>query len=284
MSPKSLESLVSPEWLAAHLQDPDLVVIDGSWYLPAMNRDPKQEYAAGHIPGAVFFDVDAISDHTSSLPHMLPSEADFATAMSTMGIGDTARAVVYDGLGLLSAARVWWTLRVFGMSQVAVLDGGLPAWRAAGLPVEDRPVARQPANFSARLNRAAVADAPLVRANIETGTHRVLDARGAERFEGRAGEPRPGLRSGHIPGSRNIPFTAIAPDGRLLPPDRLRAAFLAAGDDASKPVITSCGSGVSAAILTLALVLQGRDPGLLYDGSWTEWGGDPELPVATGPA
>jgi thiosulfate/3-mercaptopyruvate sulfurtransferase len=279
------DPFVSTEWLSQRLDAPDIVVVDGSWYLPAMNRDPDAEYLAGHIPGAVRFDIDAVKDTASPLPHMLPSPEAFASAMRGLGIGDGLKIVVYDGAGLFSAPRVWWTFRVFGARDVAILDGGFPAWKAEGRPIEEgppRPRARR--HFTARLDHSAVADLSDVRRALESGSAQVLDMRPAERFRGEAPEPRPGLRSGHMPGSLNLPSSEAIADGRLKSADELRAALAKAGVDLDRPVVTSCGSGVSAAIVSLALEVIGRPAKGLYDGSWAEWGGREDTPVATGPA
>jgi thiosulfate/3-mercaptopyruvate sulfurtransferase len=276
-------NFVSTEWLAEHLGDPDIVVVDGSWYLPAMNRDGFKEYQAAHIPGAVYFDIDEISDHGAGLPHMLPPPDAFALHMRRLGIGDGMKIVVYDGGGLFSAPRVWWTFRVFGAKDVFVVDGGFPKWRAEGRPVEAGMVSRRPAKFTPQLNRAMVADIERVEAALASRTEQVVDVRPAERFRGEAPEPRAGVRSGHMPGSHNVPHAGIVVNGSLATPTQIEAALRAGGVDPDKPVITSCGSGVSAAILWLALESIGKQPAALYDGSWADWGSRADKPVATGP-
>jgi thiosulfate/3-mercaptopyruvate sulfurtransferase len=277
--PPASRRLVTTEWLAAHLDAPDIVVVDGSYYLATMKRNAREEYLAAHIPGAVFFDIDGISDHTSDLPHMLPRPEAFASAMRGLGIGDGQTIVVYDGVGLYGAARVWWTFRVFGAKDVLILDGGFPKWKAEGRPIDFGEVKRLPRHFTARMDHAAVAGLADVQKALASGSAQVVDARAAERFRGQAPEPRPHLRSGRMPGSLNVPYQGLIEDGRLAPPERLAAAFAAGGVDTGKPIITSCGSGVTAAILTFALDALGKEQGSVYDGSWSEWGARHDLPI-----
>src|SRR5262249_45720903 len=270
--PPASRWLVSTEWLESHLAAPDVVVVDGSYYLPTVKRNARQEYLDAHIPGAVFFDIEEIADHTADLPHTFPRPEAFSSAVRDLGIGDGQTIVVYDGLGLYAAARVWWTFRVFGAKEVFILDGGFPKWKAEGRPIDFGEVKRLPRHFTPRMDHGAVASLDDVRQALATHHARVADARAAERFRGEAPEPRPHLRSGRMPGSLNVPFQELLEDGRLAPRERLAAAFKAGGVDIDKPIITSCGSGVTAAILAFALDALGKDQVSVYDGSWAERG------------
>lgn len=277
-------SLVSTEWLAAHLHDPNLVILDGSFKLPGATPIAAEDFAARHIPGARFFDIDAIADHETSLPHMLPSSTAFESHAADLGLSNGSVVVVYDTPGLMSAGRVWWTLRTFGHDKVAILDGGLKKWLVEGRPVTNEVAVPASARFRATFDPAAVRSKTQVLANLQNHAEQVIDARSVGRFTGEEKEARPGLRSGHIPGSLNLPFNALTDpqSGELLPEAEIRKAFEAAGLDFSKPVIASCGSGVTAAALTFGLHLAGKDDVAVYDGAWSEWGQPGDTPVETG--
>lgn len=277
------KTLVSTDWLGAHLSNPDLRILDGSYYLADMGRNAREEYDAAHIPGARFFDIDEISDHRSELPHMAPPPEKFVSRMRAMGIGDGHQVVVYDGAGLFSAARVWWLFRLMGKTDVAVLDGGLPKWLAEGREIEDMPPIMRDRHITVSRQNQIVVDVTQVAQASKLGSHEILDARSPGRFRGEEAEPRAGLRSGHIPGSKNVHYrTLLNDDGTMKTVPELSAVFDAADVDLSKPVITTCGSGVTAAIIYLALERIGFSRMALYDGSWAEWGMYDDLKVETG--
>jgi thiosulfate/3-mercaptopyruvate sulfurtransferase len=274
--------LVTPDWLNAALARGDIKVVDASWYLPAQNRDAKAEFEAGHIPGAVYFDIDAIADQNTDLPHMLPDASAFAEAAGALGLSDTDTIIVYDGLGLFSAPRAWWTLRVFGAKDVRLLSGGFPAWLRAGFPSEAGWPDPEPAQFDARLDPNVTVDYATVLALLHDNAATIVDARPAPRFIGEAPEPRPGLRSGHMPGSRNIPLDRLHDEnGELVDAQTIRAVFEEAGVDLEQPLVSTCGSGVTAAALNFALAAIGKTDVTLYDGSWAEWGARPGAPIRT---
>ena len=277
------KTLVSTKWLAAHLSDPDLRVIDASWYLPDLKRDPRSEYEENHIPGARFFDIDDISDKSSDLPHMVPPVEKFISRMRAMGVGDGHQIVVYDGTGLFSAARVWWLFKLMGQNDVAVLDGGFPKWKAEGHPSEDMAPIVRDRHMMVRRQNHMVKDVTQVSSASKLGDYEIIDARSSARFKGEATEPREGLRSGHIPGSKNVFFQSILnKNGTMKDVTAIKTAFEDAKVNLDKPAITTCGSGVTAAVLNLGLSLIGKTDHALYDGSWTEWGQFPTLPIETG--
>ncbi|MGV1014564.1 MAG: 3-mercaptopyruvate sulfurtransferase [Methyloceanibacter sp.] len=276
--------LTETDELARELDAPDLVIIDATWHMPGEGKDARAEYLEEHIPGALFFDIDEIADTKSPLPHMLPPPEKFSSRMRSMGIGDGSRIVVYDRHGIFSAARVWWTFRVMGVDDVSVLNGGLPKWKREGRPVESgEPPLRTTRHFTARRNADLVRDLSDVKALLKDGSAELVDARPADRFSGKAPEPRPGLRAGHIPGAHNVPFaTLLTAEGTLKSPRELEELFRKAGVDLQKPVVTSCGSGISAGLAALALTELGHRRTAVYDGSWAEWGADQSLPIETG--
>jgi thiosulfate/3-mercaptopyruvate sulfurtransferase len=280
MTDTSFGPVVSTAWLADRLGDSDLRILDATWYLPHLGRDAQAEYRQAHVPGAVYFDIDAVADRRLGLPHMLPDAATFGEAVGALGVGDGDRVVVYGGKHMIASARVWWTFRAFGHDRVAVLDGGFPRWREEGRPVESGAASPMRRRFMARYRPELVTALEDVRRNVEARTAQVVDARSAGRFAGTEPEPRPGLRSGRIPGSLNLSYDRLfRADGALLPAGDLRRVFEDARVDLSRPVATTCGSGVSACVLALGLHLAGRPDVSVYDGSWAEWGGREDVPV-----
>lgn len=277
------KTLVSTAWLDAHLADPDLRILDASWFMPASGKDPRAAFEQAHIPNARFFDIDEIADTRSDLPHMAPLPEKFISRLRAMGVGDGAQVVIYDQSGIFSAPRVWWTFRLMGKTDVAVLDGGLPKWIAEGRPVDNLPPIIKDRHMTVSRQPDLVKDVTEVARASKLGDYEIIDARAHDRFTGAVAEPRPGLRSGHIPGARNLPFGQLLnADGTLKSPAELKAAFEAAGIDLSKPAITSCGSGITASILAFALEIIGKRDWSVYDGSWAEWGMYGDLRVATG--
>lgn len=283
MSDKSA-FVIDADWLEKRLGTPGLSIVDASWYMPAQKRDARAEYDAAHIPGAVFFDQDLVVDPDSTLPHTLPSPSLFARFAGSMGISADDTIVVYDGPGFMAAPRVWWMFRIMGVFQVYILDGGFERWKAAGQPVTAEPTKTAPGVFHVDYDPSKVVSLAEMRKIVDTGSAQIADARSVGRFEGTDPEPRAGLRSGHMPGARSVPSTTLSENGELLPLDRLKTTLEAAGIDLSKPVVTSCGSGVTAAVIALALQSLGHGDVRLYDGSWTEWGGMSDTPVVTGKA
>ena len=280
------DPLVSTEWLAAHLNDANVKLLDATFKLPGILPLPKDDYLAAHIPGAVYFDVDAVSDHSDPLPHMFPSADQFGRDVGGLGVSNGDTVVIYDSGGWVAAPRVWWMFLSYGHRDVRILNGGLKKWRAEGRPVESGEVKAKPATFKASYDARRVRSIEQMIANVKSRAEQVIDARAADRFEGRAAEPRPGIRSGHIPGALNLPYNNLfdAATGTMKPLDDLRKAFASAGVDTARPIVTSCGSGVSAAVLTLALYRLGVENSALYDGSWSEWGKADGPAIATGPA
>lgn len=275
------DALVSTDWLQTHLAAPDVRVVDATWFLPGAERDARAEYAAAHIPGAVFFELDAICEPKDLHPHTVPSAAKFSSRVRKLGLGDGNRIVVYDGNRFFASARVWWMFRFMGHDDVMVLDGGLEKWRAEGRPLTDEPIRPQERHFTVRQNTLLLRELDQMRANVATKREQVVDARSAGRFHAREPEPRPGLRSGHIPGAKNLHYAQlVADDGSLKPADELRRLLAETGLDLSRPIATTCGSGVSAALINLALFELGERNAALYDGSWSEWGAQADTPIA----
>lgn len=283
MSDNAVPTLVETDWLASQLDNASVRIVDATWMLPTVDRTGIEEYNAGHIPGAVFWDIDAIADPASSLPHMMPDEATFEAHMKAIGISEDHHVVVYDSVSMMTSARVWWTLRAFGHARVSLLDGGAVKWRAEGRPMSTDAADIPETSFTARFDPSMVRSLDDVRANLDTGAAQVLDARSAGRFAAAEPEPRTECRSGHIPGSFNLPFnTLIDPDtATIRPAAELSARLTESGIDTSRPVITTCGSGITACVLALAMHLTGKDDVAIYDGSWTEWGSRTDTPVET---
>ena len=280
-----IKSLVSTDWLAEHIKDPDLRILDASYYLPDAGRDPRAEFDAAHIKGARFFDIDEVADLRSALPHTVPPVEKFMSRMRAIGVGDGHQVVIYDGAGLFSAARVWWTFRLMGFKNVAVLDGGLPKWQAEGRSVDTKTATIRDRHMIVKHQDHLIKDVTQVARAAKLEDHTIIDARPAQRFEGTAPEPREGMRAGHIPNSQNVPFSTLLNDDKTMKPRaELQAIFDAAGADLTKPIITTCGSGVTACVLALALYQIGKADAAVYDGSWSEWGMYGDLPIATGPA